>query len=158
MPSVVLLDATPLAGTGCDRSDRTYVRGLIGDFRHHPEPERRRLLHAASLGAAGRVRITAGVDDARPAELRSGATLAAMAAGLPVRDSEIPELGEQLRAVGARASGFAADRWAEALDGVLEDASARAGLVVSSHPRARAVLWAETVRQAKACVAEARDG
>jgi len=154
MPPVVLLDATPLAGTGCDRADTTDVRGMIGDVRHHVAPERPRSL----LGAAARVRVTAGVDDARPAELRGRATRAAMAARLPVTESEIPELGEQLGAAGAHTSGFAADRWAEARDGVPEDASALARLVMSSRTHARAVPWAETVRQAKACFAEARDG
>lgn len=97
MPSVVLLDATPLAGSGCTRADTTYVRALIGDGRQHPE---------------------------RP----------------------------------ERALGFAADRWAEAPDGVPGDAPARARLVMSSHPRTRVVPRAETVRQAQTGVAEARDG
>jgi hypothetical protein len=38
---VVLLDAMPVAGTGCDHADAAHVRGLIEESPRDPEPARR---------------------------------------------------------------------------------------------------------------------
>ena len=37
MPRLVLLDATPLGGPGCDHADRVYVGGLIAARVDRPE-------------------------------------------------------------------------------------------------------------------------
>jgi len=128
---------------------------------------------AASLGIAERVQVAAIVDADRLAELRRDAAvarvpsraegvsvpaLAAMAAGPPVLASDLPELAEQLGSAGLRVPGYDPGRRAETLDGVLEDATTRAGLVASSHARAQSLSWRETARQTRACYAEAIDG
>jgi hypothetical protein len=41
MPPVVLLDATPVAGTGRDRAATTHVRGLLDESPRDPESARR---------------------------------------------------------------------------------------------------------------------
>lgn len=128
---------------------------------------------AAALGVAERTCVVGSPDAVRLAGLRRSATLAlvpsraegvsvpalaALAAGLPVVASDLPELAEQLGDAGVRVRGFDPAAWAEALDALLDDAAARSALVERSHARARGLSWHESMNEIIGCYTEAGDG
>jgi len=156
-----------LAHTDRRHEARLVIVGV--DDRRRRERLRRL---AAALGLSGRTVISGSPGGVHMAELRHTATLAlvpayaegvsvpalaALAAGLPVLASDIPELAEQLGAAATRIPGFSAQGWAAALDDLLSDAGARVRLSAGGHARATAMTWRACADATWRCYLEASD-
>jgi glycosyltransferase involved in cell wall biosynthesis len=127
---------------------------------------------ATALGVDDRTQIDGVLAPAQLSGLRTGAVgavapsridgfsvpvLAGMAHGIPIVASDIPALGEVLGPTGLVVPGFNPDVWAEAFDGLAEDAHLREQLAHGSRSRAAGLSWTHTAAHTCACYAEVRD-
>ena len=143
---------------------------IVGVDDRHRRDRLRRL--AAALGVSARTVVSGSLGEARMADLRRTAAvalvpsyadgvsvpaLAALAAGLPVLASDIPELAELLGPGRAHIPGFTPPAWAAALEDLLSDGAARARLSADGHARASALSWRDCADATWGCYLEAGD-
>ena len=156
-----------LARTNPRHGLRLVIAG-VDDRRRRDRLERL----ATALGVDARTQIHGVLAPAQLSELRTGAVgavvpsridgfsvpaLAGMAHGIPIVASDIPALGEVLGPAGLVVPGFNPDVWAEAFDGLAEDAHLREQLAQGSRSRAARLSWTHTAVRTCACYAEVRD-
>jgi len=150
---------------------RKNVETILGAWREVRKQHAVDLVLVGDFAAASGARVVAGVDDARLAELYSGAlallypslyegfglpVLEAMQCGAAVFASRDAAIAEVCGEAGLRIDATDADAWAEALKAACERPEWIAELRARSLARARGFSWRATARRTREVYEEAR--